>query len=207
MMTTFQLQETWDTRQQYAKIETMEAILRAFSSGDLPNDDYTLVMLTNYVQSLVNGMSKNPSGVIYRCWTVMPPDMPSDKDARVDFIFTPSHIAVATLSLFQQRYVELAATINGFSEALDDGYLFSAITRFKGAGYDSADQQIRTLELLSLANIPKMIAASPLISVPLAVVLYEAKLMYLQALATGMTKAGFGRTDYSERYQYALTLF
>lgn len=207
MIKHYQQNNQWDTNKQRKLIADMESLLIAFSDNNIPNEnDYSIKDLTHYITSLVDGIAHHSSGVIYPCWSVMPVDTMADRDARVDFIFLPSHIVVATLSLFQQRFPDLALTIEGFDKAIKDGYRFSAITKFQGAGYDSINHQIRVIDILTIGNVPNTINANPLLSVPLAVALYEAKLMLMEKINQGKTKVGFGRTDYTADFKRMIEL-
>lgn len=202
MIKYYQQNNQWDTDKQRDLIADMESLLIAFSDNNIPNEnDYSVDDLNRYITSLVNGIADKPSGVIYSCWSVMPIETIADRDARVDFIFMPSHIVTATLSLFQRRFPDLAQTIEGFDQALRDAYRFSAITKFQGAGYDAITHQIRVLDILTLGNVPETINANPLSSVPLAVALYEAKLTLLEKISQGKTQVGFGRTDYTAEFR------
>ncbi len=198
MIKHYQQNTQWDSDKQRKLITDMEALLKSFAEHQIPNEDsYTLDELVQYVNSLVTSIAHKPSGVIYSCWSVMPVETIADRDARVDFIFMPSHIVTATLSLFQQRFADIAQTIESFDQALRDAYRFSAITKLQGAGYDSVSHQIHAIDILTLGNLPATINSNPLLSVPLAVALYEAKLTLMEKIHLGQTRAGFGRTDYT----------
>jgi len=207
MIKHYQQNDQWDTDKQRKLIADMESLLIAFSDNNIPNEnDYSIDDLIQYITSLVNGIAHKPSGVIYSCWSVMPVETIADRDARVDFIFMPSHIVTATLSLFQQRFPDIAQTIEGFDQALKDAYRFSAITKFQGAGYDSVSHQIHVINILTLGNVPATINSNPLLSVPLAVALYEAKLTLMEKIHLGQTRAGFGRTDYTAELKRMIEL-
>ncbi len=207
MIKHYQQNDQWDTDKQHKLITDMESLLKALSDNSIPNEnDYSIDDLIHYITSLVNGIAHKPSGVIYSCWSVMPVETIADRNARVDFIFMPSHIVTATLSLFQQRFPDNAQTIEGFASALTDAYRFSAITKFQGAGYDSINHQIRVIDILTIGNVPNTINDNPLLSVSMTVALYEAKLTLMEKIHLGQTRAGFGRTDYIAEFKRMIEL-
>ena len=85
-------------------IGQMKAVLIALDAREIPGDGYTRADLFNYCKLLVVGQRRSLGRTKAGSWSVAPSDKGMDSDARVEFIFLPTYIAVATLSKVLRLY-------------------------------------------------------------------------------------------------------
>lgn len=87
------------------------------------------------------------------------PAMPSD--ARVDFSYMPSYIAVAWLCLVWQEYPAIAIEFEGFRRVLKRGLDFCAGRKLAGHGYDSEREMLIAIEYLALGKVFTFVRERP----------------------------------------------
>ena len=106
-----------------------------------------------------------------------------ESDARVDFVYFPTYIAVACLSLVKVDYPEIAKTIEGFERALRTGLRFASYRQLSGHGYDSVHEMLVAIEYLSFGKVFKMMLDNPKQSNPFYFAMRDAESKILQNLA------------------------
>ncbi len=87
------------------------------------------------------------------------PAMPSD--ARVDFIYWPSYIALATLSWIHRNHPAVTAVIPAFESSLRRGLDFASGRNFGGHGYESDQERIAAIEVLAKGEVFSVVRAQP----------------------------------------------
>jgi len=105
--------------------------------------------------------------------------MPSS-DARVDFIYFPTYIAVSTLVLAWQRYPELSDQLPDFRQQLRQGMKFMVGRHLRGSGYDADRQLVEVIEILALGKVFDFVKQQPTFFPELTETCDKA-LMYLQS--------------------------
>ena len=88
-----------------------------------------------------------------------PEEMPGD--ARVDFFYTPTYIAVSMLTNIMQKYPDLTMKVKGFEETLKNGLYAATGRSFSGHGFDDMDGLIDCLDLFAEADVFKVVKEYP----------------------------------------------
>ena len=125
------------------------------SKGNVTEDGHILAF-TEFLLSLQKHSPDHLKGSFS-----LVPDSDIESDARVDFIYFPSYIAVAWLSLVKQNYYSLIKDKRGFGEVLRKGLRFICGRGLAGHGYDSDIERIEAIEILYLGNVFSMVRANP----------------------------------------------
>ncbi|UZE97291.1 hypothetical protein [Alkalimarinus alittae] len=105
--------------------------------------------------------------------------MPSS-DARVEFIYFPTYIAVSTLVLAWQRYPELSDQLPDFKRQLRQGIKFMLGRRLRGSGYDADRLLVEAIEILALGKVFDFVKQQPTFFPKLTEICDQA-LIYLQS--------------------------
>ena len=142
-------------------INAMMEVLELLDEGEIPNSDYDIHDLENYLESLVKGQRGSLGRTKSGSWGVVPNDAGMDSDARVDFIFRPTYIAVATLGRALCEVPLLAIAIPGYAEALRSGMQFCSYRNLRGSGYEADEGAIDALRTLSLGKVPWLLHRNP----------------------------------------------
>lgn len=99
----------------------------------------------------------------YKCagsWAI-PKDIAMPSDARIDYIYFPTYIAVAVLSLVKQDYPKIAKAIKGFDASLKAGLDFASGRDLQGHGYDSLVEALIAMEYLAIGKVFTLIKNHP----------------------------------------------
>ena len=159
--------------------------------------------LNFYLKSLVDGQrDKLTGGTKSGSWCVAPDDL-MDSDARIDFIFKPTYLAVATLSLAKINYPLITNGIDNYDEKLKNGLKFCTYRNLQGHGYDSIIQMIDAFKILSLGKVPLLLYKNPELSIDLKNILDEVANTMAFKLENSDAKGVWGE-DYSEGFSGAI---
>ena len=113
-MLKFEISNEHDINKMSALVDVMSEYLFLLSEDE--NNLLQNNSLNFYLNSLVDGQrDKLTGGTKSGSWCVAPDDL-MDSDARVDFIFKPTYLAVATLSLAKIDYPLITNSINNYDE-------------------------------------------------------------------------------------------
>ena len=82
----------------------------------------------------------------------LPMDAEMPSDARVDFMYMPTYIAVAWLTLIRQEYSQIADSIDNFDKSLRCGLDFASGRKLSGHGYEATEEMLVAIEYLSLGK-------------------------------------------------------
>ena len=122
----------WQIDDCVVAVDNMQLALNNLSAGLLSD-----AQLIDYARGLINNQRTNPDSPFYGAWRVIPGD---DKkipaDARVDFIYTPTYIAVAFLCRLSLEHPAAAKQLAGLRQAIHHGMAFATGRNLSGAGYD-----------------------------------------------------------------------
>jgi hypothetical protein len=124
------------------------------------------------------------------------------KDARVDFIWFPSYIAVSTMIQASQQMPDVIARIAGFEDSLRKGLAFVAHTRLSGHGYDEPIERCEAINLLFSAGVFDFIKEKPEFCPPFLAMLKDVKQELLERIAEKKTVVW--TRDFSEDYLRAI---
>jgi len=83
----------------------------------------------------------------------LPEDPAMPGDARVDFLYMPSYIAVATLVLIRQRFPAVTARMPSLDGALRRGLDFCSGRNLGGHGYDADRERIEAIGYLARGGV------------------------------------------------------
>ena len=125
--------------------------------------------------------------------------MPSD--ARVDFIYEPTYIAISILTCIKVYYPQIAEAIDGFDEALKDAMKFSLGRNLTGHGYESVDGTYYAIEVFDLGDVPRFLHDNPDYSTDLLELLKRIYRCFSSCLENGQTMNGWNK-DYRKEYEF-----
>ncbi len=96
-------------------------------------------------------------------WAI-PRDAAMPSDARVEFVYFPTYIAIAWLCLIRQDYPDIAARLGGFDRTLSQGLRFASYRKLRGHGHEANEQCLDAVEILALGKTFSCVRADPSIS-------------------------------------------
>lgn len=132
----------------------LETFLERLMKKDLPNNDYSLRDLKAFIVSLINNQrEKDGFWKKNGYWSLLPVGIHIPKDARVDFVYEPTYIAISILTIFLKRYPYEALTIDGYIDSLHDGIYFASTRNLKGANSYSIEETFKYLKMFSDAGV------------------------------------------------------
>jgi len=124
-----------------------------------------------------------------------PAKMPGD--ARVDFFYTPTYLAVSILAHIKMKYPLVAIQIQGYHEILRKGLYASTGRNFLGHGHDDLKGFIDCLNIFASAEVFSFVEKYPDFCPKFTNQIEEAKKYLEHYLATGRKKGDWGE-DYSK---------
>lgn len=143
-------------------VAKMEDVLLQLESFEIPNDSgFTKRSLSKYCESLVENQRIGLTRTKDNSWAVVDDDLEMPSDARVDFIFIPTYIAVATLSFVYLNYPDIANKIDGYDNSLKKGMMFCTHRGLRGHGFEYIDGIIEALVILSIGQVPSLLERKP----------------------------------------------
>jgi len=200
-MLKFEISNEHDVNKMSTLVDVMSEYLFLLSEDE--NNLLQNNSLNFYLNSLVDGQrDKLTGGTKSGSWCVAPDDL-MDSDARVDFIFKPTYLAVATLSLAKIDYPLITNSINNYDEKLKNGLKFCTYRNLQGHGYDSIIQMIDAYKILSMGKVPLLLYRYPELSIDLKRVLDDVANTMAYKFENSDAKGVWGE-DYSEGFSSAL---
>ncbi len=161
----FRICRDMDFEHQGAIVGLMKDVLTYLQKDKIPYKKYSMDDLKNYIRSLIELQRKEE--IIKDSWSVAPEPENTPEDEIVDFHFFPTYLAVATMSLFKQKYPDEISDISGFDNALKSGMYYSVSKKFKGFGFDSDFQRLEAAILLSKGKVAELLLREPELCPPL----------------------------------------
>jgi len=202
--------------------DSMLGVLTAMDNGEFNKKNSTVILidLINYVQSLVIGQRGPLGRTKTGSWCLAPDDKGMDSDARVEFIFTPTYIATATLTRFFLEYPSFAKDIddsiklktsatkkiaeyNTYESVLSKGMTFCTYRGLHGHGYDGGVGAIEALNILSLGKVPFFLLKNPDFCPKLKFIIDNAANSFELLIENGSAAEVLGK-DYSEKFRSAI---
>src|SRR5690625_6845435 len=87
------------------------------------------------------------------------PGMPAD--ARVDFAYFPTYIAVAWLILARQRHPDILQQERRLDRAIKRGLRFATGRRLMGHGYDESREQLAAVRVVAVGQGLRFMSVEP----------------------------------------------
>jgi hypothetical protein len=155
------------TREMSRVLQDMIEVLEGLEACRIPDrEEYTCDDLRAYLVSLVESQRGelalgHGSQILAGSWSINShcEDMPSD--ARVEFIFFPTYVAVATISRCLLEFPLLAASVPGLAPALQRGLEFACHRELAGHGREAAEDKQKALNLFYLGWVPLLLWQNP----------------------------------------------
>lgn len=134
-------------------------------------------------------------------WCI-PEDVRMPSDARVDFVYFPTYIALAWLCLVWRERRDIAVRIPGFDRGLRRAQHFASLRHLRGHGYDRNQECLEAIRLLAIGKVFTVAREAPRHLHSINRLLPELE----DSIVNGMPNASeWSRTDPVER-GYALEL-
>ena len=201
MIKKFMITEKVEVRKMENIVNAMRDLLEKLVSGEIPNvDTYTRSDLKDFCTSLINGQ-RNDIGLKSGSWCVAPSAKDFPSDARVDFVFFPTYIAISILTRVLVDYPEIPEQIPNYAEVLRKGFKFATYRRLRGHGIGAELEMIDAIEILSSGNVTKYIASNPDFCPELLHILKDIKEDFATALQKGVTAGPWGE-DYIKALKF-----
>lgn len=161
----FRICRDMDFEHQGAIVGLMKDVVTYLKEDKIPYEKYTMDDLKKYIKTLIN--LQRSEDIVKNSWSVAPEPENTPEDEEVDFHFFPTYLAVATLSLFKQKFPELISDIDGFDNALKLGMAYAVSKKFAGFGFNSDFQRLEAAILLSKGKVPELLLTNPALCPPL----------------------------------------
>jgi hypothetical protein len=184
----------------------MVNLLDRLADGSIPNEsDYTVETLKRFCKSLVRRQRPELPGVKAGSWCLTPDgaDMPSD--ARVEFIYFPSYLAVSILTRVHMDHPEISESIPGYMDALRNGLRFSTYRGLMGHGFDRYDEMLMTLKFFEKGRVIEFLRSDPDFCPEMVELLRNIRDFMKNALKNRKTKSPWG-IDLRNSYRWAVEL-
>jgi len=200
MLKEFKCYETVELEAMTNTVAEMQDILDKLDNNEIPSANYPLESLIMFCTSLVNGQRNDMEHFKKGSWSIAP-DEPMPSDARVEFVFFPTYIAIAILSKFMQLFPEEASSIATYRSAISMGLLFSTHRRLSGHGYDAVEGMVQAVTILDKGDVPKLLSDDRELSYEMFVLLRSIKSDLDKNITEGRCTAGWGDADFTNKYQ------
>jgi len=162
------------------RVERMRDILELLDHDPLATGKCSVGDLITYCYSLINGQRRAFRGIKSGSWSVIPPDTEHSvknrnggipADARVDFAFMPTYLAVSILTRVLFDYPWIAVQISRYSQTLRRGLKFCSYRNLTGSGFDRESGMIDAMLVLTAGKVPFLLEIAPSFSPELAKVI------------------------------------
>lgn len=161
--------ESWDgfIEEMYSVKEGMLRILDGLASGEIPNEEYSLYALKEFVRSLIVAQEdagdwwSGPPDAGYWCLGPIDLILSGESDVRVDFLYEPTYIAVAILTRVLLDHRVVALRFPEYEYVLGKGMRFATGRGLWGHGFDAEWGQFHAVEVLWKGRVPEFLSANP----------------------------------------------
>jgi hypothetical protein len=119
------------------------------SASFYPSDD----AIERFTRRLLDCQRNDTAPDLKRGSWAIPADVNMEGDARVDFVYFPTYIVLAWLSLLWQERPDIAVRIPAFQRGLRGADRFSALRRLRGHGYEANEQCLEAVRVLALGKV------------------------------------------------------
>lgn len=157
------------------KVRELREVLETLAGGGIPSPGYTVDDLERLCASLVREQRNDIPRLVPGSWCVAPSIEDMDSDARVEFVFFPTYLAVAILTRALREHPELKERIPGYEKAIKEGLEFSTMRELMGHGYDARAEMIDAVTILAMGQVDRYLEDEPAVCPGLAKLLAEAR--------------------------------
>jgi hypothetical protein len=174
------------------QLAEMRETLEQLHLGAIPSATFSPKELKSYCRSLVVGQHRGDEFLKPGSWplSMQYEDMPAD--ARVEFVFLPTYIAVATLSKYLLVAPGEAIQIRGYGSALRKGLLFATYRSLQGSGFDGPFGFVDAVGILSFGEVPRLLLNSPTLCPELLDLLLASLRETQSNIEAGATRSAWG---------------
>jgi hypothetical protein len=180
-------------------VQDMRDVLDALAHKEIPDAQYTIEDLKAYCESLVRGQRGSLGRTRSDSWSVAETDDGMPTDARVDFIFVPTYVGVATLTRVRLDYPGIAVRIPGYDDSLKRGMIFSTYRGLEGHGYDATRGMIDAALIFAEGGVSEFLSTDPEFCPELLRLLRELKNALMERISSGGTKGAWGE-EYQDNF-------
>lgn len=142
----------------------LREVLKNLYFKKIPNNyDYNLKELEHFCFSLLKGQrnADNLPNIKPGSWCVAPNSDYMDGEARGEFIFYPTYIAVAILTKMKINYPNFTSQIKNYDEILKLGMQFSTYRELSGHGYNGFNETINNIIILGEGSVYQFLLNNP----------------------------------------------
>jgi len=157
------------------KVRELREVLEELAGGGIPGPGYTVADLERLCGSLVRGQRNDIPRLTPGSWCVAPNIEGMDSDARVEFVFFPTYLAVAIITRALRGCPGLEESIPGYEKALRGGLAFSALRGLMGHGCDARAEMMDAVTILEMGQVDRYLDEKPDACPGLAKLLAEAR--------------------------------
>jgi len=204
MIKIFRIGNKFDIKSMSQKVNDMKNLLEKIAIGEIPNEStYTLSDLKKFCKSLIRNQRNELKSIRPGSWCIVPTEIAEEgmpSDARVDFVFFPTYLAISILTRVLLDYPEVPKQIPNYYEVLRKGFIFATYRKLRGHGYNAESEMIEAIKILSLGKVPKYLALNPDFCPEMLQILKDIKKELTEALEKGETKGPWGE-DYTEGFK------
>lgn len=133
---------------------------------------------------------------------VIPRDPAMPSDARVDFAYFPTYIAIAWLCLVKEEHPAAVRHVQGLERALQKGFRFASGRHLYGHGHDASQELLKAVRVLSLGKAFSLIREWPELSPRFSQVVEQVESDLVDKIPS---QHGFSTSD-AAKQQHALAL-
>ena len=139
--------------------------LKLISTLDEINETWAnrIVSFTKYL--LDQQLNYRGEGVMLVGAWCLPEGYQMPSDARVDFLYMPSYIAVSWLALVKQKYPSITSEFKDYDKLFKRGLDFASGRNLSGHGYDADRELLVAVDYLELGDVFKFVKKNPSYSV------------------------------------------
>lgn len=203
MFEPWSINPTYNIDQMSHRVQSMRNALSAIDGNTIESGKYTAADLFTYCKSLTKGQRVSLGRTKAGSWSVAPDDNGMHADARVDFIFTPTYVAVAILSRVLLDYPWIAIQIPGYYRVLRRGLNFCSYRHLAGSGYESVQGMLDAFIVLAIGKVPVLLDLAPSFSPQLAKIIRQLEGHLRESVLQGAVVGPWGE-DLTTGYQAAL---
>jgi len=143
------------------KVRELREVLEELARGRIPAPHYTTADLEHLCGSLVRGHRNDIPRLVPGSWCVAPSIEGMDSDARVEFVFFPTYLAVAILTRALRGCPGLEERIPGYEKALRGGLAFSALRGLMGHGCGAHPEMMDAVTILETGQVHRYLDEKP----------------------------------------------
>jgi len=121
-------------------------------------DDFSKEDLKLFVNKLVESQRRDLTEPCNCSWCIPENKDHMPSDARIDFIFEPTYIAVAILTYVKSSFHDVAISVEGFDDCLKNGMKFSTLRQLSGHGYASFESTLNAIRIFDLGRVPEYLS-------------------------------------------------